>query len=570
MTVWTREKVDAFGQLVGALLASGGWYLFPQGGAWFLLPGLASYGVRWWKTGRLRTATGMDYLLIFFLATALIGVGTAYDKPTAWAKFWLIVGAVLLFEAFRAEEVTRFVPALFSFLGITITLYFLFGHNWEQYPGQLEIFTQLGKDIQKVLPQMPATWHRLHPNVVGGLLAFTLPFAALVHPKKVAAIGLGVILCGLVLTGSRGAWLASAGAGILGGWGWIVGQLPISNGKRRWAWLAGVVSGTVGVIVLLLALPTSGWQSLLTTERLALYRQSRILLEDYFLWGGGLGNFMMLHASYGLLTHVGYAVHAHHLFLDLGIEQGIMGMLSFFIMGVITAAFLWRVAKEGRLQPLVGAAALAWTTVWGHGLVDDVFYGSRAVLLLFVPLAFITRNMPALSPNKKVVQSWLLAATILFALAPKRAISVVWANLGAVEQSRIELSNYVWPDDPIQDAVRRQVDLGLAIGRYEQALDWNGENFTANRRLGQIALSQGDYAQALAYLQVAYRVRPTDGTTQQLLGEAYLLNGQLEAGQAMLQRVNNQQGQLQIRAFWYELVGEAESAGILRQLAQTP
>ena len=81
--------------------------------------------------------------------------------------------------------------------------------------------------------------------------------------------------------------------------------------------------------------------------------------------------------------------------------------------------------------------------------------------------------------------------------------------------------------------MRREIDLSSPIANYEQALALNSNNATANRRLGQIELSLGDYEEALSHLLAAYEMTPWDNATRQLLGEAYIVNGQVDDGAAL-------------------------------------
>jgi tetratricopeptide (TPR) repeat protein len=97
-----------------------------------------------------------------------------------------------------------------------------------------------------------------------------------------------------------------------------------------------------------------------------------------------------------------------------------------------------------------------------------------------------------------------LAGLLVAALPAGRARRLV-ANLGAVEQGRAELSLYSWPEWRLQDEVRRAAGPGPAVARYEQALALDADDFSANRRMGQIALSLGDYEAALAYLAAGLR-----------------------------------------------------------------
>ena len=145
------------------------------------------------------------------------------------------------------------------------------------------------------------------------------------------------------------------------------------------------------------------------------------------------------------------------------------------------------------------------------------------------------------------------------------------ANLGALEQTRAELSVYKWPDWPVQDALRRspEVNLAPAVARYRQALATNPANAVANRRLGQIELSRGEYEAALQHLEAAYAAAPGHRATRQLLGELYAMNGQPERARALWQTVDLGLKQLELRAAWYKRLGEPERAAAI-QAAATP
>ena len=88
--------------------------------------------------------------------------------------------------------------------------------------------------------------------------------------------------------------------------------------------------------------------------------------------------------------------------------------------------------------------------------------------------------------------------------------AVIQANLGALAQARAELSVYQWPAWPIQDALRRspEVDLAPAIAHYQAALALDPRNVAANRRLGQIELSDGQYDAARQHLEAAFAAAP--------------------------------------------------------------
>ena len=55
-----------------------------------------------------------------------------------------------------------------------------------------------------------------------------------------------------------------------------------------------------------------------------------------------------------------------------------------------------------------------------------------------------------------------------------------------------------------------------------------------------------------------------DNTARQLYGEALIVNDHLEEGAALWKKVNNKQGQLKYREFWYEHISDQKRLGNIR------
>ena len=594
-----------FLDLACATLAGVLWFTLPQIGAWPLVLALPPWILRFVRSGRLTRGTPFDVPLALFLLTAALGVWAAYDREAAWAKFWLIVGAVLLFYAFAnaREAPASLRVGIVTGLAVGLSLYFLIIEGWTRWQVELGSIARLGENVQRFLA--PILGSRLNANEAGGLLAMMLPFVAwaTLNPwlrtrslpdqrkgamwlRALLAWGvLALVLLGLLMTASRGAWLASGAAGLLVAFCWATGCL-----KRRPAGRRGLVVGlllmalvtTVGVATLWLMAQARPAVQLLdpTTlfNRFEFQENSLLLAKDYALIGAGLDGFQMLYSTYVLLIHVGYISHSHNLFLGVAIDQGVPGLLALIWMWVLVTALVWHSRKQSRRQaspssdsaPTVGLAALSVLILLLHGTVENALYG-RGVLFLFLPLAFA---LPAVPDEKR--QLWqrrclgLLIIGVPLGLAllwPGRSLSMVHSNLGSVYQSRAELSLYSWPEWPLQDEVRRQVDLSKPVAEFERALALNPRNATANRRLGMIALSLGQYEDALAHLEAAYAAEPGAVTTRQLLGEALIVNGRVEEGKALWASVNREQGQLNGRIFWYEHIGDGQRAAWIKQAA---
>jgi O-antigen ligase len=595
------EAVFPAVNLLCTAVAAALWYVAPQLGAWPLLLAVLPWLWRLERKGRWDWHSPFDPPLLLFVLTAGVAVWSAYDREAAWAKFWPIVAGVLLFYAFGAfstrevemidgEEAGRggaeTAAWLLAGFGGLVTLYMLLTHDWNEYPASTAALTRLAQGLQGPLPTLPL--HRLHPNVIGGILAMLLPFALGVSWSAArqgrwlaTAVGLlaaGLMLGGLLLSSSRGAWLALGGALALALLWALLGWMTGESGHRR-AWFLGILlllaTAVLGVIVLAPEAPTGLIERLPALaggdSRLDLARNSLILVEDYPFIGAGLDGFMMLYSTYAYLIHVGFIVHAHNLYLDVAIEQGLLGLLALLWTWLLFGAALWRAAADGRVGWWLGVAALSLTTIALHGLVEDAFYGSRAVMLLFLPLAFAL-PFPAAESVGLWRPAWLIPAALLGGAA---IIFILWgpalrsrwtSNVTAVQQSRTELSRYSWPEWPIQDALRREVDMGPIMDGYERALALDAGNPSALRRLGQIELSLGLYQEALGHLQAGYEERPWDNATRQMLGEALLLNGQTAEGQALLVGVNNAQGQLGARVYWNRSIGAEETAALIEQV----
>jgi hypothetical protein len=85
-----------------------------------------------------------------------------------------------------------------------------------------------------------------------------------------------------------------------------------------------------------------------------------------------------------------------------------------------------------------------------------------------------------------------------------------------------------------------------------------------------IALSRGHYQGALRYLEMAHDADPQNLTTRQLLGEALIVNGLQAEGQSQWEGLSNEQRQLEIRAYWYEHIGDLERGAWIRRAAERP
>ncbi len=597
-------------------LAAALWYVRPELAAWPLLPVAAGVACRWlarpqaavWRRGPFNAP------LALFLAAALLGAVWAYAPAPAWAKLWTIAGGVALYGSVAGAaaqvRIGRWqiapVSVVLALFPAVLAAYFLLTNDWAHWAGKLAWLDPITAWLATWQPDLPG--HRLHPNVAGGLLAGLLPLQiAAVRRTRAGWALVAFALLALVLTASRGAWLALGVAGA----GWLVGWRWRSRGGAAQTRL--LLWGGVGVLAALALLP---WLLLAAgladpvMARISLLRDGVTLALDTPFTGLGLAGFQMAFSTYVLLLHVGHTYHSHNLFLNIWLEQGLLGLAAWGWLLAAAARYLTRSPRlsqvdaapfDSRLPstahcgaPLrmpsaqgvsasdtgkreegawiaAGLAALAVIVL--HGLVDDAFYGSRGVLLLFLPFAVLARidgtRMHAAGRGWRRRQGPVgmaaAAVLLLLALLPGTR-AAMQANLAALSQTRAELSAYNWPDTPIQDALRRQapsapppVNLAPAIARYRAALALDPGNVTANRRLGQIELARGEAEAARGHLEAAYAAAPWQRATRQLLGEALALAGRTGEAAALWRTVDLSSGQLEGRIWWYQALGEDEA-----------
>ncbi len=525
--------------------------------------------------------------LALFLLSALVGAWIGHGQLSDGILLGLIVLSVGAYGAVVCvpEQVTlpggrRLAPLgiLFGSLPTILSLYFLLTNDWGRWIGKLPWLDPLMRWFSS---WTFATGHALNPNIAGGLIAVFLPLqlAALKDdgPRGgwgwVSAVMVAVSFAGLLLSASRGAWVALAL--VAGTWGlWKLGAWlaqRFAAGRYRLAFQGGLLlAAALGITVFVSTRWGGRLWAFIEADRAVIWRNSFDLARDYFFTGQGFGQFEMAYSSYVMLLHVGQIPHAHNLFLDIWLQQGLLGLVA---LGGMLAFAAW-----ARPAPWRAAALASVGVIVLHGLMDDAFYalGGYTAVLIFLPFAVLAR--PALAPpaatgltaRRRYWQAGLAGGLVLASLGAALfpgVQAVFWANWGALTQTRLELALFHWPEWPIQDALRRSpaVNLAPVIQAYQRALALDAQNVTANRRLGQIELSLGQYEAACGHLEAAYQVAPGERATRQLLGECYAVTGKPEQAAELWRTVDVSQGQLMLRQWWHDYLGDRQRLAWLQQ-----
>jgi O-antigen ligase len=535
--------------------------------------------VRWLSQGYLTRRTPLDVPILFFFLSALAGLWPSYDLALSLPLSLMIVGGVALYYLFvnncTTEHSRHILSAGSLLLGLTVSLYFIIQY---EHPVMGRIF--------------PDAWAlRLHPNSVATFLEGMMPLAL------VMAIGerrlwlrvfygfcAATFALALLMTASRGAWVALALCGII----WLCTRF-----RRIGMVFAAVVPISVVVPGAYLvfnndaslnSIPIVGTTLVplfARPDRLEVYRNSVYLIQDFPLTGIGLSDvFAMVYSRYALLIQVPFLTYSHNLFLEIWLDQGLLGILSFLSLIAAFYLFVGRVLshlpriKEKAPSAVFQGCWLGVTATLIHGLFDARQYADSWTLpVLFVLLGLAvgtglgivqtgqntpsrrtfvgSEYLPRRLRAEHLAVYFILVLTCLslgFALY-KPLLAVVHANLGSVYQAKGELA-------PNLTDGERQWYLHLAKAHYDKAISCAPDNHTAQQRLGRLALDAGRYEEGAAHLELAYQAAPSSFATRKALGLAYVWVGRLDEAEPLLRGVKDIVQELNTWGWWRSTRGE--------------
>ncbi|MCC6187495.1 MAG: O-antigen ligase family protein [Anaerolineales bacterium] len=261
----------------------------------------------------------------------------------------------------------------------------------------------------RVAPAGLAAWvsrGQTQPRLWPGWAVITLPgFAA------------AVLLAGLFVTFSRGAWLGAAAAGLM---------LMVAAPRRPWQGLALVaVSGALvaalawaGLLPASIAARLGDLGDVITVtdvrgveidasnfaivERLAHWQAAAGMVRDFPWLGVGLGNYGPAYPRYALLNWPNALGHAHMIYLNVLAETGLVGLAAYLAFWASVVALTLRVIRrsDGLARGLAIGLLGAWAHVSVHQLFDNLYVNNVHFTLagLFSLLVYLARSPHATPP----------------------------------------------------------------------------------------------------------------------------------------------------------------------------
>ena len=525
--------------------------------------------------------TPFNLPIAIFLIMAGIGVWTAYQPESAWIKFWLLLAAALYYFLIVRLPVRSLygVSVILSVLGLVVSIFFLLSNNWLVELQKFQFITAIGIAWMKIRPDLGL--ESLIPNDIAGIAAMTLPFSIVLsiefHMRKsvlrsvLAGIIAGFILIAILLTASRGAWLAigiTVGLWIL--WlltDWIARKTNIAH-KAIFIPIIGLMI-CLGVVYIgstfhgsltQIAIGDAGESTL--DQRFHLFWSASELIKGVPFIGGSLEGFPGLYSSYILINPNFITGYSNNIFLDATLEQGIISglLLCLIYMGSFLSLALRPVQVN---QSLLRKAILSsLLIIIFHSLVDDIVYRTYYTpLLLVVPgmaAGLIISNYPVprkIRATKSQVRRLALPVLIsLLAILAGLTVfnqplrSAWYTNLGAVEMAKVELANFptgTWNEDQKSNLYT------TAQALFNQALEYEPMNPRAHYRLGLIAMSKRNFGAAVTHLEIAHRGDPYHRGMLKALGLAYVWNGQVADAIPLLSLIPESNQELAIYPWWW-------------------
>jgi len=571
--------------------------------------GYARLAVVTWLLGcklarNIRRYPPLELLAIVYTLTVVIGIWAAYDTASALMKAAQLLIAVLLMVAVVSlpSGHTKDLALAMGLLGGVLALGFVLlsdpldsSVDFE-FIRRARMWFSLGKGSSKPFI--------LDSNVVAGLLLCTLPILLSVVIQSISQsriqhvilyAPLAVIqLFGLVLTSSRGAWLALVTAPVAG--------LALFSGCRVWR-----TGGMARVLLMLAVFVVAGVLSVFLVrqaplvgefvqrvpgaptlgERVGLYKDTLDLISDFPYTGGGLAAFSGLYSANIRVIPFHYLRYSHNLYFDIALEQGVLGLLA--ALGIFAYALLFSVreiAKRAGGRPydcLAIGSCIGLIAVLIHGLGDDPLYGISGTPFLFIPAALAIYFSSAgkqptsseqtdhsLHATEELSRRSLRRTTIIVLLltvagGARILASGMVANIAAVRLATIELND--WTGEGWPDAGSIEYGDGL-LATLTTAVRIEVNQVTALHRLGHIALATMDFDSAVSYLDRAHASNPTHRGISKELGYALLWRGEVDRAIAYLRGFREASEELSAYAWWWQTQGEDDLVMLARQASQ--
>ena len=501
-----------------------------------------------------------------FVAGVLGAMVAREGGSAAIAPGWLTAGVVAYaLVAWSAASPGRWLRVALGVVLVAaiISGYAVVQYRYLQFPDKVGLIVELGSTLSALSPSFDV-W-RPFSNSLATLLEGMLPLAVGLAVagaprwRRAAAGAVAVIALALLLSVSRGAWLAEGFIAVVAAA--AIWPRTIGSGRPIVPLAAGLVLAALTGLTLLAASEAfsagatpADW--LQRPDRQAIHGHALMLARDFPFTGVGMGDaFATALARHSLLIEVPFLTYAHHLWLDVWLELGLPGLLA--LTALAAAIVAGAVAGEkASLGPDFRGAYLGVFAVLFHGLsdwrpaVDGWTWLSLFALMGLMAARLGSRPAPRWAPKAIALSTGAAALGVAVWIWP---LGAAWhVNQGGLAEMSVRLEG-------------RSADAALAAGEphYRAALAIDPAQPTAHRRLGMLASARDDAATAVSHLEAAFEASPASWPTRKALGLAYVWAGRTADAELMLRSLAHDDDlvqELDTWSWWQEQRGRPRDA----------
>ena len=350
-------------------------------------------------TGRFSLPTPINLCVLLLLLWLPVTVWASVDQARSWEVAGYIVFGIALGAALVNWTFTQRAPQWVAWILLAIgVLLVLLGPLLIVDPGRNVAFLA---PVQQVGgPLIRRLGETINPNILASALAVTFPLAAALSlrwdwtPRRWLPP-----LCGLLAIGIAALTALAASRSNLLAMAAVVPLLLI----LRWPRLiflvcrlliAAILFSYVGGPALLdqlVAGPATGGFA----ERVEIWQRALYAIQDFPFTGSGLGAFdrvIPLLYPYFLISPAADIPHAHNLFLQVGVDMGLPGLIAFTALLICLFVMLIPALRR-RNQPLhwtLAAGALgALVTLLVGGIFDVANWGVKLAFVDWLVVALV-------------------------------------------------------------------------------------------------------------------------------------------------------------------------------------
>ncbi len=444
-----------------------------EGGIFLCVLGLVFFAIQLFRHSTFYISRGFVIVPFIFLYLFIYQFFLAKPVPVSYVTLhsWLLYSFLFLISYVSLrDEIDRkiWINALIA-IAILISL----DSIYEVLEWYFRYF-KVGKSLEYL--QMPQIAYRLkgnifgHPNPLAGFLNFIWPllFVRLYNSKNIKGkiswlLGLLVVAIAFVYTNSRGALLGTFAAVFVlslsfvfeKGRGFKIKAI-FENKKLKRSFFT--IVGVLGVLLIGML-----WRSVFTGQffnrsfsgRGTIWKYSWQAFLETPLFGQGIGGFPVSYARLAQLPPGDFAPAAHNLWLQFGVNYGIVGLVFLCALILVFFFYAWKTLEQKNGEKLsyeIAYIAIGMAFL-GQQIVDYMFFFKAYLIFFLVILIFLLKDVVLVGEWRLDRKSYFSLIMILLGLIVAYQ-TIVYSQVTSfskrVEQSRLyNVGNWAALEDSI-------------------------------------------------------------------------------------------------------------------------